>query len=91
MAEIIEEQNRHGGGEAEAGEDGQSSKQKETEKTSKIVKKSLYFEESGETFSIVITLENVSPKNKTSVVCTFLRTIFERLIEELDLDNSRLE
>ena len=77
MAEIIEEQNRHGGGEAEAGEDGQSSKQKETrkkevreitEKTSKIVKKSLYFEESGETFSIVITLENVSPKNKTSVV-----------------------
>lgn len=39
-----------------------------TEKITKTIKMSLYFEESGETLSVEISLENVSPCMKTNTI-----------------------
>lgn len=49
-----------------------------TESTVKIVKKTLQFEESGETFSIEICLKNLSPSTKRDTIIPFLDTLFER-------------
>ena len=51
------------------------------ENTSKSIKKSLNFEDSGETFSIEICLENVSQDKNT--VIPFLDTIYERIKKEI--------
>jgi len=53
------------------------------EKTSKSIKKSLNFEESGETFSIEIYLENVSQDKNT--IISFLDTLYERIKKESDV------
>jgi hypothetical protein len=55
------------------------------------MQKSLHFDESGETFSVIISLENVSPQIKADTVYTLLKTIFERLTKELDLDESGVD
>lgn len=51
------------------------------EKTTKAIKKSLCFEKSGETLSVEITLENVSPDIRTDTIIPFLNTLFERAKE----------
>lgn len=53
------------------------------EKTTKTIKKSLYFEESGETLSVEISLENVSPCVKTDTIIAFLNTLFENAKEAI--------
>ena len=54
-----------------------------TEKTTKKVKKSLHFEESGETFSVELGLENVSPEIKPDTIMGYLDALFERAKERL--------
>lgn len=54
-----------------------------TEKITKTIKKSLYFEESGETFSVEISLENVSPCVKKDTIIAFLNTLFENAKEAI--------
>lgn len=56
-----------------------------TEKTRQVMQKSLYFEEKGETLSIEITLDNISPQIDAGTICSFLKTMFERMLKELDL------
>lgn len=51
------------------------------EKTTKTIKKSLCFEDGGETLSVEISLENVSPNVKVDTIFTFLDTLFERAKE----------
>lgn len=58
------------------------------EKTTKSIKKSLCFEESGETLSIEISLENVSPNIEKSTITSFLDTLFERAKEGLNFENT---
>ncbi len=53
------------------------------EKTTRTVKKSLSFEESGETFSVEISLENVSPNVKTDTIVAFLNTLFANAKESI--------
>ncbi len=53
------------------------------EKTTKTVKKSLNFEKSGETLSVEIALENVSPNINIDTVIPFLNTLFERAKEAI--------
>ena len=50
---------------------------KTVEKTTRTVRKSLSFEESGETFSVEISLENVSPSISIDTIIPFLNTLFE--------------
>ncbi len=47
------------------------------ERTTKRIKKSLDFEKSGETFSVEISLENVSPDMSMDTIAPFLDTLFE--------------
>ena len=47
------------------------------EKTTKTIKKSLSFEKSGETFSVEICLENVSPDMKGDAIVSFLDELFK--------------
>lgn len=54
------------------------------ETTKKTIKKSLSFEESGETFSVEICLENVSPGTKIDTIIPFLETLFVRAKEQLE-------
>ena len=56
-----------------------------TEKTRQVMQKSLCFEEKGETLSIEITLDNISPQIDAGTICSFLKTMFERMLKELDL------
>lgn len=53
------------------------------EKTSKSVKKTLAFEESGETFSIEIRLENVSPKTSKETILSMLDIMFQTIKETI--------
>lgn len=52
------------------------------ERTCRRIKKSLHFEKSGETFSVEIGLENVSPGTENEMVIPFLKTLFEKVIED---------
>lgn len=51
------------------------------EKTTKSIRKSLKFE-SGETLSVEISLENVSPNKSTDSIIFFLNTLFENAKEK---------
>ncbi len=53
------------------------------EKTSKSVKKTVAFEESGETFSVEIRLENVSPKVSKETILSMLDVMFETIKETI--------
>lgn len=53
------------------------------EKTTRTVKKSLSFEESGETFSVEISLENVSPGINMDAIIPFLNTLFANAKEAI--------
>lgn len=57
---------------------------KTIEKTTKTIKKSLYFKENGETLSVEICLENVSPDINMDTIISFLDTLFERAKEKLN-------
>lgn len=56
------------------------------EKTTKIIKKSLCLGKSGETLSVEISLENVSPNTNIDTIISFLATLFEHAKENLKLD-----
>lgn len=58
------------------------------EKTTKKIKKALCFEKSGETYSVEIGLENVSPEVSTDTIISFLDRIFNRAKEELQFDSA---
>lgn len=53
------------------------------EKTTKTIKKSLNFEKSGETLSLEISLENVSPNISMDTIIHFLNTLFENTKKEI--------
>lgn len=53
------------------------------EETSKSIKKTLSFEESGEIFSVKITLKNISPTTHYSTITPFLNTLFDRAKDEI--------
>lgn len=61
---------------------------KAEEKTTKTIKKSLYFEKNGETLSVEIVLENVSPNVKADTIISFLDMLYGRAKEELQFDNT---
>lgn len=48
------------------------------ERTCKSIQKSLYFEKSGETLSLEIHLENISPGIKDETFLGFLDTLYQR-------------
>ena len=48
------------------------------ERTCKSIEKSLEFEKSGETLSVEICLENVSPLTSSETLESFLNTLYER-------------
>jgi len=52
------------------------------EKTTKSIRKSLNFE-SGETLSVEISLENVSPNKNMDSIILFLNTLFENAKEKI--------
>ena len=54
------------------------------EKNRKKIKKSIYFENTGETFSVEIGVEDASPETKREMVIPFLETLFKRAIGQLD-------
>ena len=47
------------------------------ETTTRTIKNTLCFGEGGETLSVEISLENVSPSVKVNTIITFLNTLFE--------------
>jgi hypothetical protein len=53
------------------------------EKTTKAIKKTLCFEKSGETLSLEISLENVSPNISMDTIIHFLNTLFENAKKEI--------
>lgn len=53
------------------------------ERTIKTIRKTLCFEKRGETLSIEIYLENVSPHVKSDTIIPFLDTLFERAKEAI--------
>lgn len=53
------------------------------EKTQIRIKKILEFEKNGETFSIEIHLENISPERKKQDITAFLETLYKDAIDEL--------
>lgn len=46
--------------------------------TKRSVNKSLNFEKSGETLSVEISIENVSPESKAEAIEPFLDTLFDK-------------
>ena len=56
------------------------------ETTTKTIKKSIYFEASGETLSVEDCLENVSPNMDIRNIVPFLDTLFKRVKEKLHFD-----
>ena len=61
------------------------------EKSRKTIEKALSVEESGETLSIKICLENVSPNVKVDTITSFLDILFEKGKEELNFYYSRVK
>lgn len=59
------------------------------EGTIKTIKKSLSFEKSGETLSIEIGLENVSPNVGVDTIISFLDTLYENAKEDLSISGIR--
>ena len=53
------------------------------ERTTSKIKKELHFKNSGETYSVEICLENVSPQISTDTNLSFLNELFERIKKEL--------
>ena len=53
------------------------------ERTTKKIKKSLWFEKSGETYSVEICLENISPQVSTDTLSLFLDKIYDHVKKEL--------
>lgn len=53
------------------------------EKSTRTIKKSLNFEKSRETFSVEISLENVSPNVEVDTILAFLDTLYEHAKENL--------
>lgn len=58
------------------------------ERTTKKIKKALCFEKSGETYSVEIGLENVSPEVSTDTIISFLERIFKRAKDELQFNSA---
>lgn len=58
------------------------------ERTCISIEKSLNFEKSGETFSVKICLENISPELKEDSISPYLETLFLKAIKDLKLNNS---
>lgn len=56
---------------------------KTVEKTTRTVKESIGFEKSGESFSVEIALENVSPTISSDTIIQFLDTLFEKAKENI--------
>lgn len=56
------------------------------ERTTKKIKKELHFEKSGETYSVEICLENVSPQISTDTSLSFLNELFEHIKKELSVN-----
>ncbi len=52
------------------------------------IEKSLNFKKSGETFSVKICLENISPELKEDSISPYLETLFLKAIKDLKLNNS---
>ncbi len=52
------------------------------ETTRRSVNKSLNFEKSGETLSVEINMENVSPEFKAEAIMPFLDTLFDKAKKE---------
>ncbi len=61
------------------------------EKTIKTIKKSLSFGKSGETLSVEIGLENVSPNVGTDTIISFLDTLYECVKENLHFDHTSVD
>lgn len=55
------------------------------ERTCKSIKKSLVFEKSGETLSIEIYLENVSPSTTNETLESFLNVLYEKAKQEFKI------
>jgi len=53
------------------------------EETQIRIKKILEFEKNGETFSIEVHLENVSPERKKQDITDFLEVLYKDAIDEL--------
>ena len=53
------------------------------ERTTRKIKKELHFKNSGETYSVEICLENISPQISTDTNLSFLNELFERIKKEL--------
>lgn len=53
------------------------------ELTKKSIKKTLRFEKGGEIFTLEIGLENISPDLKKDTAVSFLKVLFDRMIDEL--------
>ena len=62
-----------------------------SEKTIKTIKKSLDFEKSGETLSVEIELENVSPNVGTYTIISFLDALYERAKESLRFERTNFD
>lgn len=56
------------------------------ERTAKKIKKELHFENSRETYSVEICLENVSPQISTDTSLSFLNELFEHIKKELSVN-----
>lgn len=61
------------------------------ERSRKTIEKSISFEKSGETISIKICLENVSPNVSAETITSFLDALFEKSKKELNFCYSKVE
>lgn len=53
------------------------------EHTIRSIRKTLCFENSGDTFSVEITLENVSPKLERESIKAYVLSLVERAVREI--------